>query len=117
MQWFHPPIFCVNGKIIKIKGIVNAYTEYFTPIGNDLASKLPPYNSSNVTNSDQPSGIPNFHFPIIPTDFVKKQLSHMPENKAVGLDNISSRLLRIAAQLSPNLLPPLGINPCKMANL
>ncbi len=90
----------VNGKIItNSKGIVNAYTEYFTPIGNDLASKLPPYNLSNFTNSNQLSGIPTFHFPIIPTDFVEKQLSHMPENKAVGLDKISSRLFRIAAPI------------------
>ncbi len=57
---------------------------------------LPPLvMTSNLTNS----GIPTFHFPIIPTDFVEKQLSHMPENKAVGLDKISSRLLRIAAPI------------------
>ncbi len=90
----------VNGKsITNSKGIANPYNEYFTSIGNDLASKLPPHNPSNLTNSDQPSGIPTFHFPIIHTDTVEKQLSHMPENKAVGLDKISCRLLRIAASI------------------
>ncbi len=72
---------------------------FVASIGNDLVSKLPPHNSSNLTNLDQPSGIPTCHFPIIPTDFVEKQLSHMPDNKAVGLDKISSRLLRIAAPI------------------
>ncbi len=74
----------INGKITtNSKGIANAYNEYFTPIGNDLASKLPPHNSCNLTNLDQPSGIPTFHFPIIPTDFVeKKQISHMPEKQS-----------------------------------
>ncbi len=43
----------VSGKIIT-KGIANAYNEYVTSIGNDLASKLPPHNSSNLTNSDLP---------------------------------------------------------------
>ncbi len=61
----------VNGKIItNSKGIANAYNDCCTFIGNDLVSKLPPHNPSNLTNSDQPSGIPSFHFPIIPTDFV-----------------------------------------------
>ncbi len=42
----------VNGKIISnSKGIANAYNAYITSIGNDLASKLPPYNLSNFTNS------------------------------------------------------------------
>ncbi len=98
----------VNGKIItNVKGIANAYNEYFTSIGNDLVSKLPPHNPSNLTNSDLPSSIPTFHFPMIPTDFVENQLSHMPESKAVGLDKISSRLLRIVA---PIISKPLTLS-------
>ncbi len=90
----------LSRKIItKSKGIANAYNEYVTSIGNDLACKLPPHNTSNLTNSDLLSGIPTCHFPTIPTDFVEKQLTDMPENKAVYLDEISSRLLRIAASI------------------
>ncbi len=83
----------VNGKIItNSKGIANAYNEYFT--------KLPPHNPSNLTNSDLPSGIPIFHLPTIPTDFVEKQLYHIKVNIAVHLDKISTRLLRIASNIN-----------------
>ncbi len=58
--------------LLNSKGIANAYNEYFTSLGNDLACKFPPHNTSNLTNLDQPSGIPTFHFPNIPTDFVEK---------------------------------------------
>ncbi len=65
----------VTGKIItNSKGIANAYNEYFTSICNDLVSKLPPHNPSNLTNSDLPSCIATFHFPTIPTDFVEKTI-------------------------------------------
>ncbi len=66
---------------------------------NDLVSKLPPHNPSNLTHSNLPSDIPTLHFLIIRTDFVEAQLSHRPENKPVFLDKITSRLLRIAAPI------------------
>ena len=80
------------------KAIAAALNKHFATIGQILADRLPlfvtkatPQRKSNETTS--------FH--ILPVDelFVTSQLKSLKANKATGLDNISARLLKDAAEV------------------
>ncbi len=82
--------------ITDTKCMSNVFTNYFTPIGQELASKLP---SAHPFNPPETPEIPVFTFPSVTPEFVQKQLQNMPENKAVGLDRLPDRLLKAAAPI------------------
>ena len=62
-----------------------------------MASKIRPSATPLDQNSTVHNNTLKFTFPEVTTEFVKKQLSSIPENKATGLDKLSGRLLRAAA--------------------
>ncbi len=76
----------INGQIVIDKhNIANLFNQYFTCIGQELADKLPPaplYTPANPQISQS-----------------------MPENKAVGLDKLPDKLLRVAV---PIIAQPLA---------
>ncbi len=69
----------------------NGFNNYFTSIGQEVASKLPP--SPPFIQPETPE-IPAFTFPA-----VQKQLQNMPKIKAVRLDRLPGRLIRAAAPI------------------
>jgi hypothetical protein len=83
--------------------MANAFNTYFTSIGNNLANDIP---QSSETYIDAPSTHNQvFSFPTVTAEFVQKQLSGISAHKAVGLDAIPGRLLKIAApEISSSLL-------------
>ncbi len=75
-----PKGLLIDGQIsTDPKCMSNVFNNYLTSIGQELASKLPP--------------APPF------IRICTKQLQNMPENKAVGLDRLLDRLLRVAAPI------------------
>ncbi len=64
----------------------NVFNNYFTSIGQELASKLPP--APPFIPPETPK-LPAFTFPSVTSEFVQKQLQSKPENKAVGLDRVT----------------------------
>ncbi len=86
---------------------VKCFNNYFTSIGQELASKLPP--APPFIPPETPE-IPAFTFLSVTSEFLQKQLQNMPENKAVALDRLPGRLLRAA---SPTISEPLAyiLNP------
>ncbi len=68
----------------------------FTNIGVELSNKIPHYaiadNQFPVKNH-----VPKFHFPKVKPSFVLKELQFRPVNKAVELDWITGRLLKLSA--------------------
>ncbi len=54
----------------------NIFKNYFTSIGQELASKLPPTPPFIPPETHE---IPAFTFPSVTSEFVQKQLQNMPE--------------------------------------
>ena len=103
---FFPNNLLIDGQIItNRKHIANAFNSYFTSIASKLAKALSPPTRPITTNSPALDG-PIFNFPAISPDFVEKQLISLPENKAVGFDKLSGKLLKAAA---PAIAKPLSI--------
>ena len=78
---------CDNQSIAKILNV------HFSTIGTKLAMKL----KSFITLSSLPArstDLPKFVFKPITEEFVRGQLKQLRTNKAIGLDNISARLLK-----------------------
>ncbi len=81
-----PKGLLINGQIITDpKCMSTVFNNYFTSIGQELASKLPP--APHFTPPENPE-IPAFTFPSVTSEFVQKQLQKLPENKAIGLDRL-----------------------------
>ncbi len=92
-----PKGLLIDGQIITDpKCMSNVFNNYFTSIGQELSSKLPP--TSPFIPPETPE-IPAFTFPSVTSEFVQKQLQNMPENNAVGLDKLPGRLQRAAAPI------------------
>ena len=81
---------CDNQSIAKILNV------HFSTIGTKLAMKL----KSFITLPSSPArstDLPKFVFKPITEEFVRGQLKQLRTNKAIGLDNISARLLKDSA--------------------
>ena len=79
-----------NQSIAKILNV------HFSTIGTKLAMKL----KSFITLPSFPArstDLPKFVFKPITEEFVRGQLKQLRTNKAIGLDNISARLLKDSA--------------------
>ena len=91
---------CDNPSIAKILNY------HFSTIGTNLAMKL----KSFVTLPCPPASstdLPKFVFKPITEEFVHSQLKQPITKKAIGLDNISARLLKDAANVSGKSLTKL----------
>ena len=87
-------IYCSNKSIAKI------LNEHFSTIGTKLAQKLKSCRSHIYSAPAVNSNLPHeFAFEPITEDFVLRQLKQLKTNKAIGLDNISARLLKDSASV------------------
>ena len=92
--------YCDNPSIAKILNV------HFSTIGTKLAMKL----KSFITLPSPPvrsTDLPKFAFKPITEEFVHGQLKQLRTNKAIGLDNISARLLKDSASVTSKSLTKL----------
>lgn len=86
--------------------IAKALNVHFTTIGTKLAvyfTSIPNYFRTNSSSTAQCSEN-LFNFQPVDEIFVRNQLQHLKTNKAIGLDNISARLLKDASiVITPSL--------------
>lgn len=91
-----PDNFIIDGTETSDKGkIANAFNNFFTDIGTNLASTIPP-PTSNVTFTDFLSAKSklDFHFINIDRDTILKAIDSLPSKSSSGFDSISSSLLK-----------------------
>ncbi len=74
---------------------------FFTNIRVQRANKI---HHHAISDNQFPlnSHVPKFHFSKVKPSFVLKELQSLPVNKAVGLDRISGRLLKLSATVIDN---------------
>ncbi len=97
-----PKHLLIDSQIITDpKCMSNDFNNYFTSIVQELASKLPPAPPFIPPKTPE---IPAFTFSAVRSEFVQKQLQNIPENKAVGQDRLSGRILRSDAPIISELL-------------
>jgi hypothetical protein len=89
-----------NGPLTEAKDKANELNNFFANIGPKLANKIPENKFCNydIIEGNQSE---NEHFELITVtnDYVLNQLTKLSNNKATGLDNIPSRLLKVAAPI------------------
>ena len=94
--------------------IANTFNQYFTSVAEKYINKekslspnlqkLEPFISEKLPKGNI------FNIPYITQDFVYKYLTNLDNNKAAGIDNISSRIVKISAPVKWNesgFMPPL----------
>jgi hypothetical protein len=104
------PKIVVNGtEISDPEAISNAFNEYFTEIGSNLAAQIPTNTSSAVNNITRNNLVFELH--EVSTDQISRLIDKLSICKAVvcglvasGLDNISVRLLKLSAPTTINSL-------------
>ena len=95
-----------NGEIIDETQIPDAFNKYFVELGEKLASKIPRSSispDSFLTDVYYPdTGL--FNFQEIPENHVLNLLCGLDSKKATGIDGISSRILKLSANvIAPSL--------------
>ena len=99
-----------DGELLtEPKDIADSFNDYFANISSSILQNMPAYNE--YVNKDLEDFInakthinTTFEIPPVTEAYVLKQLQLLKDGKAVGLDGLSSRLLRIA---SPIIASPL----------
>ena len=96
-----PGVTCIVAENVTYtdpKSIAETLNSFFTSIGSTLAAKL---KLIKTVIHSPPTTVnePEFHFDFKPIteDFVFIQLNSLKTNKAIGLDNISARLIKDAS--------------------
>ena len=95
------PISCIEADGLARcdnPSIANILNVHFSTIDSKLAMKLKSFislPSPPVRSTD----LPKFVFKPITEEFVRDQLKELRTNKAIGLDNISVRLLKDSASV------------------
>ena len=97
--------------------IANVMNEYFAKVGPSIADKIPVVDAGvNIPNTDNQKNV--FNFQYVDNEYVLKELLSLPDNKATGVDDIPSKLLKLCAEeiVSPltyiiNLSLSTGIFP------
>ena len=88
-----------NGKMLDGTSIPDTFNKYFVELGETLAREIPQSHVSPMSflNDTNPAGhaFPKFH-EIAPND-VQLLLQNVNTNKALGIDGISAKILKIAA--------------------
>jgi hypothetical protein len=88
------------------ESIAHVLNQHFVTIGVKLADKIRGTLSvltNNIEELDTPPST-KFSFTPITEEFVLNELRHLKTNKAIGLDNISARLLKDASSVISNCL-------------
>ena len=92
-----------NSEDSKIK--TNEFNQYFSSIGAELASKIKENpNLLQFENNVYTAGKIKFKFHSVSEDAVYKELMRLKDSASVGLDEISSKMLKISA---PVIVPYL----------
>ena len=91
-----------GGEISDPEAISNAFNEYFTEIGPNLAVQIPTNTSSAVDNINCNNLVLEMH--EVSTVQISRLVDKLSICKASGLDNISVRLLKSSA---PMIIPSL----------
>ena len=87
----------VDGAVVNSdESIATVLNNFFVSIGRKLAEKF-----SDLSSSNQPEDNPNatgsgFSFQLISESFVRDAIKRLKPNKAIGLDKISARLLKVS---------------------
>jgi hypothetical protein len=98
------PKIVVNGtKISDPKAISNAFNEYFTEIGPNLAAQIPTNASSAVVNNINRNNLV-FELHEVSTVQISRLIDKLSICKESELDNISERLLKLSAPTTINSL-------------
>ena len=85
------------------------FDKFFATIGIKLAEKSTTRNTLTTNGINQASSI--FAFKAISCESVKKMINELAPNKTVGLDKVSSRLLKDAADIvAPSLTSLFNIS-------
>ena len=84
------------GTHTQSNDIASSFNRFFSSIGTQLAAKFPA--GIQIVNP-YPALDCNFKFKPVHVGFTLKELQSLQSNKATGLDNINSRLLRDAAEV------------------
>ena len=89
-------------KITASAEIAEAFNEYFSTVGNNLASEIPtPVHTPEFYLKPTDKA---FSLQIPTVDTVYRQLITLDEKKSAGLDNIPNKILKIAADvIAPSL--------------
>ena len=97
----------INGEVVTdLNRIVNSFNSFFVNIGEKLAKSIPQLGRSAMEylQTYMPGVNSEFAFKKISIADVMKLLSELSENKATGLDNYQSKLLKISAgSIAPSL--------------
>ena len=96
---------------ITSQSIASSMNSFFASIGRILASRI----QTPVLNLKSISKHPLFQFELTELDqsFVLEQLLSLKANKAIGLDKISARLLKISAHtIAPSVVKLLNLSIC-----
>ena len=91
-------------KITSASEMAEAFNCHFANIGHDLARDIPSVNTDTVPESYLISTNATFSFKSCSPNEVRKLLEKLDTKKSTGLDNLPSRMLKIAAGvLAPSL--------------
>ena len=94
---------------ITSQSIASSMNSFFASIGRILVSRI----QTSVLNLNSISKHPLFQFELTELDqsFVLEQLLSLKANKAIGLDKISARLLKISAHtIAPSVVKLLNLS-------
>ena len=93
-----------NIKISSASEMAEAFNCHFANIGHDLARDIPSADTDTVPESYLISPNATFSFKSCSPNEVRKLLEKLDTKKSTGLDNLPSRMLKIAAGvLAPSL--------------
>ena len=96
-------------KVTSATDIAESLNEYFTNIGETLANSLEQNDINPESYVQQTDNVFNIQPPSVET--VSKLLSGINDKKAMGLDNIPNRLLKISAGIiAPSLTKIFGLS-------
>ena len=91
-----PLINTDNGPVTELKDKANELNKFFSGIGPNLANRINENDFCDykkISNNKRPT----FNLVHVDYDYVFKQLTKLSNDKATGLDNIPSKLLKLVA--------------------
>ena len=95
-----------NNNDIKLEDIPNAFNKHFVELGHNLSQSLPIPKFSPHHYVKRVEEQFNFNFCEISQSEILKLLLGISPNKAIDLDNLSAKLIKLAA---PSIADPLTI--------
>ena len=112
------PTTLKDGDVIlsNLQDICDSFNEFFAQIGNSIVDSLPDSRNENDyvrldfinTHTDVNSV---FDIPQVSVDFVREELRKLDDEKSMGLDGISPKLLRLGATaIAPSITRILNLS-------